>query len=190
MGSISWECKRKEGQHINADLLILEIVRDGETVGPCECGEIVATGLLNYAMPLIRYRVGDLGILDDEQCSCGRSLPLLESIEGRIVDCLTLPNGGMVTPKSMMTAVQGTPRVSRYQVVQESRNKVTIELMKHPNDPDVSIRELTAKCREVLGEDMEIEVIVGDRENLKAKFRPVISKLTVSGETRWIKPRW
>jgi len=85
--------------------------------------------------------------------------------------------------------VQGTPGVSRYQVVQESRNKVTIELMRGKNDPEVSIDELTARCREVLGEDVEIEVFLGDRKNLKAKFRPVTSKLTVSGETRWTKPR-
>jgi len=189
VGSISWECRRKEGQHIDADLLILEIVRDGEPVGPCERGEIVVTGLLNYAMPLIRYRVGDIGILDDEQCSCGRSLPLLKSIEGRAVDCFTLPDGRNVTPKVIMTAIQGTPGVSRYQAVQESRNKVTIELMKYKNDPDVSISELTARCHEVLGENMEIEVFVGTRENLKAKFRPVISKLRVSEEPRWTSPR-
>jgi len=189
VGSISWECKRKEGQHISADLLILEIIRDGEPVGPCERGEIVVTGLLNYAMPLIRYRLGDVGILGDERCSCGRSFPLLKSIEGRAVDCFTLPSGRIVPPKPIMTAIQGTPGVSRYQAVQESKNKVTIELMKHKNDSDVSISELTARCREVLGEDIEIEVFVGTRENLKAKFRPVISKLHVSEEPRWTSPR-
>lgn len=189
VGSISWECKRKEGQHISADLLILEIIRDGEPVGPCERGEIVVTGLLNYAMPLIRYRVGDIGILDDERCSCGRTFSLLKSIEGRAVDCFTLPSGRIVPPKPIMTAIQDTHGVSRYQAVQESRNKVTIELMKHKNDPEVSISELTARCREVLGEDMEIEVFTGTRENLKAKFRPVISKLRVSEEPRWISPR-
>ena len=188
-GLIAWECSRREGYHIDADLCIVEIVRNGEPVEPHERGEIIVTCLLNYAMPVIRYRVGDLGILDDEQCSCGRSFLLLKSVEGRIVDCLSPPDGRIVSPKTIMTVVQGTPGVSRYQVVQESRNKVTIELMRGKNDPEVSIDELTARCREVLGEDVEIKVFLGDRKDLKAKFRPVISKLTVSGETRWTKPR-
>jgi len=189
VGSIAWECGRKEGHHIDADLLIMEIVRDGKVVGPCERGEIVVTGLLNYAMPLIRYRVGDIGILDDELCSCGRGLPLLKSIEGRAVDCFTLPNGRIITPKVIMTVVQGTLGVSRYQVVQENEKKITIELMRKESDPDVPVNELIARCHEVLGNDVEIEVFVSDRKDLKAKFRPVISKLTVSGETRWTKPR-
>jgi len=188
-GCISWECKRKKGQHINVDLLALEVVRDGEPVGPGEPGEIVVTGFMNYAMPLIRYRLGDIGILDDEPCSCGRGLPLLKSVEGRAVDCFTLPDGRKVTPKTVMTAVQGTPGVSRYQAVQESSGKVVIELMRRESDPPVDVEELVARCCEVLGEGVEIEVFFGDRKNLKAKFRPVISKLTVAGEPRWTKPR-
>jgi phenylacetate-CoA ligase len=179
----------KEGQHINADLLILEVIRNGERVGPGEKGEIVITCLLNYAMPLIRYRMGDIGIIDDEFCSCGRGLPLLKSVEGRIVDCFTLPNGQKVTPKLIMSTIQDVPGVSRYQVVQESEKKVKIELMRKQSDPEVNIGDLIARCHAILGDDVEIEVFVGNRENLKAKFRPVISKLTVNGETRWIKPR-
>jgi len=188
-GHGAWECEKREGYHIDADLLILELMRNNEHISAGERGEIVVTGLLNYAMPLIRYRVGDIGVLDNEMCSCGRSLPLLKSIEGRIVDCFTLPSGRIVPPKAIMSAVQGTPGVSRYQVVQKKRNKVTIELMRRKNDPEVSIDELHARCHEVLGDDVEIEVFFGTRENLKAKFRPVISELMVSGETRWIKPR-
>lgn len=188
VGSLAWECKRKEGLHIGSDFVILEVMRDGEPVNPHEPGEIVVTGLLNYAMPVIRYRLGDVGILDDERCSCGRGFPLLKSVEGRIVDCLSLPDGRTLSPKSIMNAVQGTPGVSRYRVVQESETRVTVELMRRKNDPEVSIDELTARCSEVLGDAVDVEVFVGGRENLKAKFRPVISKLTVSEEPRWTEP--
>ncbi|MGD0494751.1 MAG: hypothetical protein ABSB28_01770 [Candidatus Bathyarchaeia archaeon] len=187
-GHGAWQCKKREGYHVDADFLIMEILRNGEPAAPGEHGEIVVTGLLNYAMPLIRYRVGDVGIMDDEKCSCGRGFPLLKSIEGRIVDCFTLPNGTSVPPKVLMNVVQGTHGVSKYQVVQESRNKFTVCLMRKENDPDVSIKELTANLQEVLGHDVEIEVFVGGRENLKAKFRPVISKPTVEDELRWAKP--
>jgi phenylacetate-CoA ligase len=188
-GHGAWECVKREGYHIDADLLIMEIIRDGEPAAPGEPGEIVVTGLLNYAMPLIRYRVGDVGILGEDMCSCGRGLPLLKSVEGRMIDCFRLPNGRIVTPKVIMAAIQGCPGVSRYQAVQESTSRVTIELMRRKNDPQVSVEELVARCREILGDDVEIEVFMGDRKNLKAKFRPVVSRLTVSGETRWTKPR-
>jgi phenylacetate-CoA ligase len=140
-------------------------------------------------MPLVRYRIGDLGILGDVQCPCGRGFPLLRSVEGRIADCFQLPNGTLVTPKTIATAVQGTPGVSRYQVVQESMNKIKIDLMSGKSDPNISIDELKSRCYKVLGDSVEIEVSIGDRKGLKAKFRPVISKLTVAAELRWTKPK-
>lgn len=137
IGSIATECGKRSGLHVKADMVILEVLKNGKPAAAGECGEIVVTGLLNYAMPLIRYRVGDIGILGDEQCPCGRGFPLLRSVEGRIVDCLQLPNGRLVTPKTIATAVQGTPGVSRYQVVQESMNKIKIDLMSGKKDPNV-----------------------------------------------------
>lgn len=188
-GNGAWQCTKREGYHIDADMLILEVVRGNERVSPGERGEIVVTNLLNYAMPLIRYRVGDIGVLDDKTCSCGRGLPLLKSIEGSEADCFTLPGGQLITPRTIMTVIQGTPGVSRYQAVQESMNQVRIELMRRGNEPDVSKDELVARCHNILGEDIEIDVPVTDRKNLKAKFRPVISKLTVAEEPRWTIPR-
>ncbi|MEM2089406.1 MAG: hypothetical protein QW190_04895 [Thermoproteota archaeon] len=61
--------------------------------------------------------------------------------------------------------------------------------MRRKDDPEVSVEELVARCRGILGDDVKIEVFKGDRKNLKAKFRPVVSKLTVSGETRWTRAR-
>ena len=159
-GNGAWQCTKREGYHIDADLLILEVVRGNERVSPGERGEIVVTNLLNYAMPLIRYRVGDIGVLDDKTCSCGRGLPLLKSIEGREADCFTLPGGQLITPRKIMTVIQGTPGVSRYQAVQESMNQVRIELMRRGNEPEVSKDELVARCHNILGEDVEIEVSI------------------------------
>jgi phenylacetate-CoA ligase len=165
----------------------MEVVKGDEPVLPGEQGEIVVTNLMNYAMPLIRYRVGDIGTLGKEPCSCGRGLPLLKSIEGRKADCFTLPGNRLVTPRTIMTTIQGTPGVSRYQAVQESTTEVRIELM--GRDDLVSKNELAARCREVLGQGVSVEVSVTDRKNVRAKFRPVISRLTVAEEPRWTAPR-
>ncbi len=86
VGLIAAECTAASGLHVNADSLIVEVLKDGQPASPGEQGEIVVTGLLNGAMPIIRYRLGDLGVLSDEICSCGRTLPLLRSVEGRTVD--------------------------------------------------------------------------------------------------------
>jgi phenylacetate-CoA ligase len=186
-GNGAWQCTKREGYHIDADLLIMEVVKGDEPVLPGEQGEIVVTNLMNYAMPLIRYRVGDIGALSEEPCSCGRGLPLLRSIEGRRADCFTLPGNRLVTPRTIMTTIQGTPGVSRYQAVQESTTEVRIELM--GRDDLVSKDELAARCRGVLGQGVSVEVSVTDRKNVRAKFRPVISKLTVAEEPRWTAPR-
>jgi len=185
----AWECTRREGYHIDADLLILEVVNGNEPAQPGERGEIVVTNLLNYAMPLIRYKVGDIGILGDRACSCGRGLPLLKSTEGRKSDCFALPGGQIITPKTVMTMVQGTPGVSRYQAVQETMRKFRIELMRRGNEPAFSKDDLVGRCHRLLGEGAEIEVLVADRKNVKAKFRPVISQLTIAEEPRWAMPR-
>ncbi|MDA4136672.1 MAG: hypothetical protein OK449_06725 [Thaumarchaeota archaeon] len=181
-GNGAWQCERREGYHIDADLLIMEVVRGSERAQAGERGEVVVTNLMNYAMPLIRYRVGDIGVLDDRYCSCGRSLPLLKSVEGRRSDCFQLPGGQLITPRTVMNVIQGSPGVSRYQAVQESVGKVRIQLMKREGEPDADKEQLMSRCRSILGESMEIEVSVTDRTNFRAKFRPVISKLPVAKE--------
>lgn len=93
VGYLALECTNKLGSHILADSLVMEVMKDGNLVAPGERGDIVVTGLSNSAMPLLRYRLGDVGILTDETCSCGRAFPMLKSIEGRSIDQLFLPNG-------------------------------------------------------------------------------------------------
>ena len=89
---IACECQRHDGLHVNADGIYLEVLRpDGTPCPPGEPGMIVVTDLVNRAMPIIRYQVGDMGVLSDRQCPCGRGLPLLEKIEGRMADYVVTP---------------------------------------------------------------------------------------------------
>ena len=75
-GTIAHECEFGS-MHINAENVIVEIVRDGEVVNDGEVGDIVVTDLNNFAMPLIRYNLKDIGYIDSEPCPCGRGLPIL-----------------------------------------------------------------------------------------------------------------
>ena len=85
---VAQECSAHEGLHITAENCFVEIVKDGKQVPPGEMGEIVVTRLDNWALPFIRYRTGDLGIMSERVCSCGRGLPLLGKVEGRVQDMI------------------------------------------------------------------------------------------------------
>jgi phenylacetate-CoA ligase len=92
VGIIAFECP-EGGIHITSENVFLEILADGKPVKDGEMGEVVITGLRNYGMPLIRYRLGDLATISYEKCSCGRGLPLLKSINGRDNDLVICENG-------------------------------------------------------------------------------------------------
>src|SRR5690606_30639221 len=94
VGLIASECEEHRGLHINVDDVFLEVVDDeGRPVKPGIPGKILVTDLANYGMPLIRYRIEDVGILSDRQCPCGRGLPLMHSIMGRVADFLKRADG-------------------------------------------------------------------------------------------------
>jgi phenylacetate-CoA ligase len=76
-GDVAWQCRCARGYHINADNVIVEIVRDDKPVEPGEIGQVVITNLNRYAMPIIRYKNGDLARLGTEPCPCGCRLPTI-----------------------------------------------------------------------------------------------------------------
>jgi len=125
-GTIAAECPSHEGLHIFNDLHIVEVVRDGRPARPGEIGEILVTCLTNYAMPFIRYRIGDLGILSEEQCSCGRTLPLFKEVVGRSNAVLSLPDGTVVHGAFFSYFFYHQPGVERYRVHQRTQTSVEV----------------------------------------------------------------
>jgi phenylacetate-CoA ligase len=95
----AWQCLERQGYHMDVDSVITEFVGgNGEPVANGERGEVVFTSLFNFAMPLIRYNIGDVGSPSGEICPCGRSLPLMNVVEGRKDSFLTLPGNRIVSP--------------------------------------------------------------------------------------------
>src|SRR5581483_3500329 len=95
---IGSECERHDGLHLSAENLIVEVIVDGRPARPGETGEVVITDLHNLGMPFIRYANGDLATaMDDSACACGRSLPRIGSIEGRVTETLRDAEGGRVS---------------------------------------------------------------------------------------------
>ena len=111
--------------HISPDYGVLEVVDDGGKPVPVgTAGEIICTGLLNDAHVLIRYRLGDRGVLSDEPCRCGSPLPVLKSIEGRTGDVFVLPNGRRLG--ILGDEMYGVSSVAEWQLIQEAPDLFTV----------------------------------------------------------------
>jgi len=138
---LAFECEEHRGLHILMDGVCIEFINeDGEYVAPGEQGEIIVTGLRNYAMPLIRYRIGDLGVPTDERCPCGRSWPIIQSIQGRTNDNLILPSGKKI-PAGWLYIERLIEKelkknmfaILYYQIVQKNINQIIINIIKGKN---------------------------------------------------------
>ena len=119
---IAWQCPEKKGYHIDSDAVIVQFLdKNGEEVSAGETGEVVVTSLFNYAMPFVRYNLGDVGIPSDEMCECGRNLPLMQMVEGRKDALLILPNGKLMTPRAFTYALHEFKYyncIEKFQIVQ------------------------------------------------------------------------
>jgi phenylacetate-CoA ligase len=128
VGNIAHECDHHEGLHLLAETNYTEFLRDGKPVAPGEEGMITVTNLHNYAMPLIRYQMGDLGRPTDRICSCGRGLPLMDVVEGRSADVITTPSGKLLHGEFFTHLFYKLEGVRQFQVIQETREQLTIKI--------------------------------------------------------------
>lgn len=177
-GNIAWECDRHEGYHTNIDSLVVEIVKDGKPARPGERGEVVITSLDSYAMPLIRYAIGDIGVAREGLCSCGRGLPLLETIEGRSHDLVVLSNGTILSPFELTSALEYVPGILQFRVIQKRIDHFVLQLKIERNfTQETVIRKARKEMTRILGHQSHIEIqIVGEvPRDPSGKMRSVIS---------------
>ncbi|MGA9097921.1 MAG: phenylacetate--CoA ligase family protein [Methanotrichaceae archaeon] len=111
-GPLFTECLHKNGIHVWGDMFLTEVIdpKTGEPVEDGERGELVFTTLNKFALPLIRYRIGDLSVLDSEPCECGRTHPRIMRILGRTDDMLVI-RGINVFPSQVESVLMNIPEV-------------------------------------------------------------------------------
>lgn len=165
IGSIAAECEIHDGYHVSAENVVLECVKDGEQVSPGESGEILVTSLRNYGMPFIRYAIGDVGKISDDACKCGRGLPLMASIEGRVSQFMSVfdKRFGKIIPVStagpgLFSGVLMYLPIERYRIIQESLNKITIIAVKGKNYSQKHTDLLIEHIRKFLGDNITLEI--------------------------------
>lgn len=179
LGCIAWECSRHMGYHVNIDNLVLELVKDGRPARAGETGRVICTGLHSFAMPFIRYDLGDTAILSDRKCSCGRGLPLLERIEGRTDDFLVCASGRVFSPPRVVGQFRLLPGVSQFKAVQEKAGEVTIQVVPkqgYSGGLEKKVREVMAG---LFGNELAVKVTILDRmpPDPSGKLRSVVSNV-------------
>jgi phenylacetate-CoA ligase len=158
VGLIAAECERHEGLHLNIEHLYIEFLReDGTAAAPGEEGAIVITDLLNRGMPVIRYRIEDMGVPAGRPCACGRGLPLMERVTGRVADYLKRRDGSMVAGVSLvertLTAIEG---IEQLQVVQPAIDQIVLNVVRAPDFSPDTEQALLAEFRSVFGPGIDI----------------------------------
>jgi len=179
-GFIAHECPAG-GMHITADDLVLEIIDDaGKVQPPGVAGEIVVTHLATNDFPFIRYRTGDIGVLDHKLCSCGRSLPLLKEIQGRSTDFVVAADGTVMHGLSLIYILRDLEGVKSFKVVQESLSLTRVMLVVDASFTSDSVDLIVDGFKKRLGAMVRIEIQQVDEipAERSGKFRYIVSHVT------------
>lgn len=131
-GPLFTECHLQNGIHIWADLFLIEVIdpKTGEQVEDGERGELVVTTLDKWAFPLIRYRIGDITILNNEPCECGRTHPRIMRILGR-TDDMIIVRGINVFPSQVESVLMSTPEIGdNYQIIVDRKGPLDVMTVK------------------------------------------------------------
>jgi phenylacetate-CoA ligase len=158
--------------HINFESSYVEIL-PGATPG---LGAVVITSLVNRAMPLIRYRIGDIGRLVFGSCSCGRAAPWLTDIGGREVDLIPLPDGSKISPYALSTVVEGHAGIARYQLLELAPGDIEVRYQVRPGVEDIETTALASELERAVGRGLRFFFVrTDDIERTPAgKYRPLI----------------
>jgi phenylacetate-CoA ligase len=164
-GDVACQCPERGGLHVSLNSHKVEVVdAAGRTVAPGQEGELAITPLHNYAMPLIRYRVGDRAAPTAAACPCGRPLPLLKAVYGRVMDRLVNARGDSVDPMfftAFIGRITNDGFIRRFQVVQEETDRLTVKIILEagirPEDVLPRLEAASAKIRLVMGPTCKVD---------------------------------
>ncbi len=163
--------------HVSEDAGIIEILDEElKPVSAGEQGAVYCTGLLNYDQPLIRYKIGDTMIPSDKVCGCGRQMPVIEEIMGRIEDEIVGKDGRKMV--RFHSVFNGLKTVKQAQVIQESLNDIIVKVVPAGK---VSAEEQKIIQERIISQLGEVNVMIEEVESISlstnGKFKAVVSKL-------------
>jgi len=182
MGMIAAQCKHK-GLHVFNDNVILEILDEqGNALPPGQRGEVALTALNSFAMPFIRYRIGDYSSLYGGKCACGNPYPMLGPIEGRRDDTFILPDGRIIPAWQLYEVIERPLErhgfrklvLSDFYLLQKDRDRVAFYYVRGPDFHAGSLDEIMRRTKELLGNAVSLAVTETDNidrvKSVKRKY--------------------
>ena len=191
-GPLFTECHLQNGIHIWADMFLIEVIdpKTMEQVDDGERGELVVTSLDKWAFPLIRYRIGDITILNNEPCECGRTHPRIMRILGR-TDDMIIVRGINVFPSQVESVLMKIPEIgNNYQIIVDRKGPLDVMTVKVEvtesafSDKIADLmslsNEVSRQLKSVLNITAEVELVEpGAIPRSEGKARRVIDKRKV-----------
>jgi len=190
LGPLAQECEAHQGMHINAESVIIETVPFSEDKenGFLQKGEgrILVTDLVNFGMPFIRYEIGDIGMLSEKKCSCGRGLPMLENVGGRLVDMVYSTSGKPIASITLIpNLVSMLGLFKRVQFVQDALDHIIIRI-ENPCPPESILNRQIENAKIIFGPNLRVdhEFVDSIPSGKSGKYQFVICKLPEKDNTR------
>lgn len=163
---------------ISPDVGIMEILKeDGTPCIPGETGEVYSTGLLNYDQPLIRYRIGDMvKLAENQQTRCGRNMPVVEEIVGRVEDTVIGTDGREIV--RFHGIFIDLPSVVEGQIIQHELDKFEIRVVCSQPIKEDEHKLIKSRMISQLGEiELKINQVESIPRNQNGKFKAVVSNV-------------
>jgi phenylacetate-CoA ligase len=183
VGCAAWECSKCKTYHINADTVIVEFLKYRDISGEGEANKIIVTNLQSYAMPFIRYDLGDTGMPAEDNNLCGRNFPNMKILLGRNYDCFVLPSGKTIWPchfyHIFSPGLKGYDEILRWKIIQDKKGTLNVFLVTKTNNSDADfIQPLKDQLSKLLPEKIDIKINIVDKIPApdKAKNRPLVSE--------------
>jgi len=164
--------------HVSPDAGVVEILcPDGSSCLPGEPGEVVATGLMHEYQPLIRFRLGDMAMWEAEPCPCGRPMPVIREVVGRLEDVVVGPDGRQMVRFHGVFVDQ--THIQEGQIIQEALDRIRVKVVATDGFEENDNAEIRHRVQQRLGN--EVNVIVEQVESIPrtaaGKFKAVISQV-------------
>jgi phenylacetate-CoA ligase len=182
------ECAEHAGKHLAEEYGFAEVVDDENNPLPAgEMGYLVGTSLHNTAMPLLRYRTGDVTSLENERCACGRSSRRLTGVATKAEDIVITPDGRKISPSVLTHPFKPFPQITKSQIIQESLTFIRVRVVPSSQFGQHEENLLLAGLKARLGEGIRIELdrVSDIPQEPSGKYRWVISNLDHSTKVDW-----
>ena len=178
-GFIAHECPNGS-LHVSAEHIVVELVDEaGRPVPPGEQGEIVTTHMGTGDFPFIRYRTGDMAVMDTEPCACGRGLPVLKAVFGRTTDFVRTKSGNAMHALALIYEVRDKPGVKAFKFTQEADYSLDLQLVAGPELTDEVEASIRAGILKRMGEGSELRIrrVAEIPPEKSGKYRYVVSNV-------------